>query len=103
MIFLPLITSLLVIFSLTYLYVVIILPSIVEMVYRLAVLIIFYYQKPGLLCYLICIQAALLRSISDHCLIILTIDEQNWGPKLLRMLKCWEDIPMYVDFVKEKC
>jgi len=48
-----------------------------------------------------CIQAALPRGLSDHCLIILTVDEQNWGPKPLRMLKCWADIPGYFDFVKD--
>jgi len=47
-----------------------------------------------------CIQAALLRGLSDHCPIILTVDEQNWGPKPLRMLKCWPDIPDYFDFEK---
>lgn len=49
-----------------------------------------------------CIQAALPRSLSDHCPILLTIDEENWGPKPLRMLKCWADIPGYADFVKEE-
>jgi len=49
-----------------------------------------------------CIQAALPRSLSDHCPILLTIDEDNWGPRPLRMLKCWADIPGYVDFVKEE-
>ncbi|GAU43299.1 hypothetical protein TSUD_389980 [Trifolium subterraneum] len=27
---------------------------------------------------------------------------QNWGPRPLRMLKCWSDIPGYSDFVKDK-
>jgi len=47
-----------------------------------------------------CIQTALPRGLSDHCPISLTIDDQNWGPKPLRMLKCWSDIPGYSDFVK---
>jgi len=49
-----------------------------------------------------CIQVALSRGLSDHCPIILTIDEENWGPKPLRMLKCWADIPGYGDFVKDR-
>ncbi|GAU23785.1 hypothetical protein TSUD_26930 [Trifolium subterraneum] len=49
-----------------------------------------------------CSQLALPRSLSDHCPILLCIDVQDWGPKPLRMLKCWADIPGYGDFVKEK-
>ncbi|XP_024626681.1 uncharacterized protein [Medicago truncatula] len=49
-----------------------------------------------------CIQMALSRSLSDHCPLLLTIDDDNWGPKPLRMLQCWSDIPGYGDFVKEK-
>jgi len=48
-----------------------------------------------------CIQVALPRGLSDHCSTLLTIDQEHWGPKPLRMLKCWEDIPGYGDFVKE--
>jgi len=35
-----------------------------------------------------CIQAALPKSLYDHCPILLTIDKENWGPKSKRMLKC---------------
>lgn len=42
------------------------------------------------------------RGLSDHCPIMLTIDDQNWGPKPLRMLKCWSYIQGYAYFVKEK-
>jgi len=49
-----------------------------------------------------CIQVALPRGLSDHCLLLLTTDEENSGPKPLRMLKCSADVPGYVDFVKEK-
>ena len=49
-----------------------------------------------------CIQVALPRGLSDHCPLLLTIDEDNWGPKPLCMLKCWADITGYDDFVKEK-
>jgi len=48
-----------------------------------------------------CFQMALPRGLSDHCPIVLTIDEQNWGPKPLRMLKCWVDVHGYFDFVKD--
>jgi len=48
-----------------------------------------------------CIQAALPRSLSYHCPILLTIDEENWGPISQRMLKCYADLPGYADYVKE--
>jgi hypothetical protein len=62
----------------------------------------FLVSEDWLLLFPNCIQSALSRGLSDHCPIMLTIDEQNWGPKPLRMLKCWSDIPGYADFVKEK-
>ncbi|GAU13437.1 hypothetical protein TSUD_127330 [Trifolium subterraneum] len=34
---------------------------------------------------------------------MLRVIVKNWGPKPLRMLKCWADIPGYDDFVKVKC
>jgi len=49
-----------------------------------------------------CIQVALPRGLSDHCPLLLTIDEDSWGPNPFRMLKCWADIPGYGDFVKDK-
>lgn len=30
------------------------------------------------------------------------MDEENWGPRPLRMLKCWQDLPGYHQFVQEK-
>lgn len=30
------------------------------------------------------------------------MDEENWGPRLLRMLKCWQDMSGYKQFVKDK-
>ena len=33
---------------------------------------------------------------------MLHVDEINWGPRPLRMLKCWSDLPGYADFVREK-
>ncbi|GAU27978.1 hypothetical protein TSUD_373730 [Trifolium subterraneum] len=49
-----------------------------------------------------CVEEALPRGLSDHCPIFLYMDEQNWGTKPLRMLKCWADIPSYDVFVREK-
>ncbi|KAK2427386.1 hypothetical protein QL285_025969 [Trifolium repens] len=49
-----------------------------------------------------CTQVAQLRGLSDHCALILAADEVNWGPRPLKMLKCWRDIPGYNQFVKEK-
>ena len=49
-----------------------------------------------------CIKTAIARSLLDHCLVMLAIDEYNWGPRSQLMLKCWEDIPRYQDFVQEQ-
>jgi len=49
-----------------------------------------------------CIQLAESRGLSDHCPLVLSVDSQNWGPKLVRMLKCWADIPGYDSFVQDK-
>jgi len=43
-----------------------------------------------------------LRGLSDHCLILLSVDDQNWGPRPHRLLKCWQDMPGYNNFVREK-
>jgi len=48
------------------------------------------------------IQVAQLRWLSDHCALVLSVDEQNWGPKPFRILKCWEDIQGYKKFVSSK-
>jgi len=47
-------------------------------------------------------QVALLRGLSDHCPLQLSIDEENWGPRPTRMLKCWQDVPGYNQFVQDK-
>lgn len=39
------------------------------------------------------IQIAQLHGLSDHCVIVLSVDDQNWGPKPFRMLKCWVNVP----------
>jgi len=33
---------------------------------------------------------------------VLTIDEENWGPRPSRLLKCWQEVPGYKSFVNEK-
>jgi len=49
-----------------------------------------------------CIQIAQLRGLSNHCPIMLSVDEENWGPRPFRLLKCWQDIPGYNQFVCDK-
>jgi len=49
-----------------------------------------------------CLQVALLRGISDHCPLQLLVDEENWGPWPTRMLKCWQEMSGYKQFVKDK-
>ncbi|MCH80340.1 cysteine-rich receptor-like protein kinase [Trifolium medium] len=49
-----------------------------------------------------CLQIALARGLFDHCPIMLSINEENWGPKPFGMLKCWSEMPGYNAFVKEK-
>ena len=43
-----------------------------------------------------------MRGLSDHCLIQLSTDEENWGPRPVRLLKCWETFSGYNEFVREK-
>jgi hypothetical protein len=47
-------------------------------------------------------QTAQLRGISDHCPLLLSANEENWGPRPLRMLKCWRKVPGYQNFVRDK-
>jgi hypothetical protein len=49
-----------------------------------------------------CKQVARLRSLSDHCALVLAASEDDWGPRPSRMLKCWRDIPGYQLFVRDK-
>jgi len=49
-----------------------------------------------------CLQVASLRGLFDHCPMVLSVDEDNWGPRSVRMLKCWSDIPRYHEFVRSK-
>ena len=48
-----------------------------------------------------CFQVALLRGLSDHCPLQLSVDEEDWGPRPTRMLKCWQDLLGYQQFVLE--
>jgi len=41
------------------------------------------------------LQMAQLRGLSDHFPLLFSVDEENWGYHSLRMLKCWQDIPVY--------
>ncbi|PNX58703.1 cysteine-rich receptor-like protein kinase, partial [Trifolium pratense] len=45
---------------------------------------------------------AKMRGLSDHCPLVLSANEEDWGPRPLRMLKCWKDIPGYNLFVRDK-
>ena len=49
-----------------------------------------------------CLQIAQLRGLSDHCLLVLSVDEENCGPRPARLLKCWSDIPGFTQFVSLK-
>lgn len=42
-----------------------------------------------------CMQVAHLRGLSDHCPLFLSVNEDNWGPRPSRMLKCWSAVPGY--------
>ncbi|PNY07495.1 cysteine-rich receptor-like protein kinase, partial [Trifolium pratense] len=49
-----------------------------------------------------CRQVARLRGLSDHCPLVLSTNEEEWGPRPSRMLKCWKDVSGYHLFVREK-
>ncbi|GAU10900.1 hypothetical protein TSUD_426720, partial [Trifolium subterraneum] len=42
-----------------------------------------------------CTQVARMRGLSDHCPLVLAENEEEWGPRPSRMLKCWKDVPGY--------
>ena len=48
------------------------------------------------------IQVAHQRGLSDHVLLMLHVEDVIWGPRPLRMMKCWADYLGYSDFVCEK-
>jgi len=47
-------------------------------------------------------QVAHLRGLSDHCLLFLMVNEDDWGQRPSRMLKCWNEVPGYKQFVTDK-
>ncbi|GAU10636.1 hypothetical protein TSUD_419760, partial [Trifolium subterraneum] len=49
-----------------------------------------------------CKQEARMKGVSDHCLLILSANEEDWGPRPSRMLKCWKLVPGYNLFVRDK-
>jgi len=49
-----------------------------------------------------CMQVADLRGLSDHCPLFLMVNEDDWVPRPSRMLKCWNEVPAYKQFLIEK-
>nr|KYP70042.1 hypothetical protein KK1_009250 [Cajanus cajan] len=47
-------------------------------------------------------QWALSRGVSDHCPIILKMEDLDWGPKPFKVLNCWRNEVGFVDFVKNE-
>jgi hypothetical protein len=41
------------------------------------------------------------RGLSVHYLLMLSIDEENWGLRPFYMLKCWAGLPGYKQFVSK--
>lgn len=37
----------------------------------------------------------LVQGLYDHCHVLLTVDEDNWGSKSEGMLKCWTNFLVY--------
>ncbi|MCI17797.1 cysteine-rich receptor-like protein kinase, partial [Trifolium medium] len=48
------------------------------------------------------VQTVQMRGLSDHCPLVLFANEENYGPRPSRMLKCWKDIRGYYQFVRDK-
>jgi hypothetical protein len=59
-------------------------------------------SEESCLCWPNYFQVTLLRGLSDHCPLHLSIDEENWEPRPTRMLKCCQDVPGYHQFVQDK-
>ena len=49
-----------------------------------------------------CLHVAFMCGLSNHCPLVLSVDDNNLGSRLVRMLKCWLDIPGYQQFVHSK-
>ncbi|GKV46286.1 hypothetical protein SLEP1_g53278 [Rubroshorea leprosula] len=48
------------------------------------------------------VQVGIRRSISDHCALILTSRNIDWGPKPFRVLDAWQQHPDFKGFVEDK-
>ncbi|GKV45295.1 hypothetical protein SLEP1_g52400 [Rubroshorea leprosula] len=48
------------------------------------------------------VQVGMRRSISDHCALILTSRNIDWGPKPFRVLDAWQQHPNFKGFVEDK-
>jgi len=42
-----------------------------------------------------CLQIVQMRGLSNHCPLVLSVDEENRGPRLSRLMKCWNNTPGY--------
>lgn len=40
-------------------------------------------------------------SVSDHCPVVLKEKEVNWGPKPIRLMRCWEEMEGYETLSKK--
>ena len=60
----------------------------------------FLLSEDWCLVWLNCVQVALLRGLSDHCPLFLSVDKENCGPRPSRFLKCWSDNLGYKEFVR---
>jgi len=49
-----------------------------------------------------CIQVAHQRGLFDHVPLVLFIEDVNWGPRPLRLMKCWADYNGYAKFVRDR-
>jgi len=41
------------------------------------------------------------RGLSDHVPVMLHVDASNWGPRPLRIVKCWSELPGYAELFRE--
>jgi len=46
------------------------------------------------------IQVAHPRGLPDHVPLMLHVDDTNWGPRPLRLMKCWTEYQGYADFIR---
>lgn len=65
-------------------------------------LVRFLQSESWIFAWLNYIQVALPIGLFNHCPILLTIDKENWTPRLQRMFKCWANLPIYKEYAKEQ-